>query len=523
LALFIGGALFQTPAIAGNDAQYIVDGLPLGDPVVPKSATYREYNCRPSEQFESFIWCKRRRTENSKFGKVTSVNSILHSLDNTSVYISRYIEPAYFAPGDIEREIERLSQRFGAAPHILKQSGSQWGVIAYWGDVTLTPLDTRSLAQLAAGQSVTKGMLFDFLGNFGDSAREGFPVFQLGGAAGYVWGARFDESGKGSLRMTAIDASQFTAPSSVAHGGDIDTGRSVDHGNAPALAPQPKVDRSSGTGFFVNNEGDVFTNNHVIKDCTAIGVFMGQMKQVDAREIARDTTNDLALLSTSLRPPRVAAPRRGLRLGESVAAFGYPYADILATSGNFTQGNVTALAFDGSVHSLDLSVGPGVLRFGQPMVDIAFGAGEFESVSAEEFASCDGLFDLAGSQATAAEYREMDTVIGKNRMDLVGHGRDKMAEELGGCGRFLMQFDKREFRRSIDGDKKMELAFFGPHFGNVDVEEADRIGLELLLRRLAPLDIRQLADAVALQTAVQRGSCQMRDGRLQRVEAIIER
>jgi len=71
---------------------------------------------------------------------------------------------------------------------------------------------------------------------------------------------------------------------------------------------------------------------------------MGQMKPVDVREIARDTTNDLALLSTSLRPLRVAAPRLGLRLGESVAAFGYPYVDILATSGNFTQGNVTALA-----------------------------------------------------------------------------------------------------------------------------------------------------------------------------------
>ena len=110
-------------------------------------------------------------------------------------------------------------------------------------------------------------------------------------------------------------------------------------------------------------------------------------------------------------------------------------------------------------------------------------------------------------------------------MDLVGHGRNKMVKEFGGNlgGRFLMQLDKGEFRRSIDGDKEMELAFFGPHFGNVDVEEADRIGFELLLRRLAPLDIRQLADAVALQSAVQRGSRQMGDGRLQPIEAIIDR
>jgi hypothetical protein len=35
----------------------------------------------------------------------------------------------------------------------------------------------------------------------------------------------------------------------------------------------------------------------------------------------------------------------------------------------------------------------------------------------------------------------VDTVIGENRMDFVGHGRDKMAKEFGGNlgGRFLMQ------------------------------------------------------------------------------------
>jgi hypothetical protein len=34
---------------------------------------------------------------------------------------------------------------------------------------------------------------------------------------------------------------------------------------------------------------------------------------------------------------------------------------------------------DGSIHSLDLTVGPGVFRFGQPMIDIVPRAGEFES------------------------------------------------------------------------------------------------------------------------------------------------
>ena len=66
LALFCsGGTLIPTDALAGNQTQYIVDGLALGDPVAPKSATYREYKCHPSEQFDSFIWCQRVRTEQS--------------------------------------------------------------------------------------------------------------------------------------------------------------------------------------------------------------------------------------------------------------------------------------------------------------------------------------------------------------------------------------------------------------------------------------------------------------------------
>jgi tetratricopeptide (TPR) repeat protein len=209
LALFVGGAPFQAAAQVGDRTQYIVDGLALGDPVQPNSSTYRQYQCNDNDEFASFIWCPRRRTGNGKFGKFTSVNSILHSPDGVTAYVSRYIEPAFFGSGEVQREIERLSQLFGSRPRILespRQPGEPKGVIAYWGDVALDPLE------IASGQSVRKGMLFDFLGNFGRSAREGLPIFQLGGSSGYVWSARFDKNDWGSLRMAAIDAAQFTAP-----------------------------------------------------------------------------------------------------------------------------------------------------------------------------------------------------------------------------------------------------------------------------------------------------------------------
>jgi hypothetical protein len=78
VALFVSDAPIQTAALAEDQTQYIVDGLALGDPVAPKSAAYQEYKCRPSEQFESFIWCQRRRTENGN-----SVNSSLSILSST--------------------------------------------------------------------------------------------------------------------------------------------------------------------------------------------------------------------------------------------------------------------------------------------------------------------------------------------------------------------------------------------------------------------------------------------------------
>jgi S1-C subfamily serine protease len=377
-AFLISAGLMQPCALAKDESPYIVDGLALGGPVAPKSAAYRAYACRPSRQFEFFTWCQRRRTEDGKFGTFVSVNSILHAPSNETVYVSRFIEPAYFGPGDIEREIERLSKRFGAPPSILqapRRKGSPGGIIASWGKVTLTPLGAGSLGQLASGQSIAKGMLFDFLGNFKESAHLHLPIFQLGGGAGYVWGARFDENGQGALRMTAIDASRFMPSFAVAHEDRLDSppepqarsGRSAARSAAP---PEPSGRVSSGTGFFITKQGHVLTNNHVVENCGLIRVFMDQAAWSDARKIATDAENDLALLSTDLAPPRVAAPRAGLRLGEYVALFGYPYLDFLSASGNFTQGNVTALAGigdDSRFLQISAPVQPG--NSGGPLID----------------------------------------------------------------------------------------------------------------------------------------------------------
>jgi S1-C subfamily serine protease len=63
-----------------------------------------------------------------------------------------------------------------------------------------------------------------------------------------------------------------------------------------------------------------------------------------ANQLRVDSANDLALLKTEVKSDTFAKFRASIRLGEEIAIFGYPLSGLLASGGNFTLGNVTALA-----------------------------------------------------------------------------------------------------------------------------------------------------------------------------------
>src|ERR1051326_2960995 len=44
-----------------SQPQYAVDGLVLGTNGFTSSETYRQFQCSPSEQFATYIWCTRKR------------------------------------------------------------------------------------------------------------------------------------------------------------------------------------------------------------------------------------------------------------------------------------------------------------------------------------------------------------------------------------------------------------------------------------------------------------------------------
>ena len=110
-------------------------------------------------------------------------------------------------------------------------------------------------------------------------------------------------------------------------------------------------------------------------------------------------------------------------------------------------------------------------------------------------------------------------------MDLVGNRLDQRRKEvdrgLDVGGR--VQLGKGKLRRPIDRHEEVELALLGANLGDVDVEVADRVALEGLFGGLVTGDLRQTADAVALEAAMQGRPGQVRDGRLQGIEAVVER
>jgi hypothetical protein len=160
---------------------------------------------------------------------------------------------------------------------------------------------------------------------------------------------------------------------------------------------------------------------------------------------------------------------------------------------------------DGAVHSLDLTVGPRVLRLRGAMIDPGLRAGELEGVGPEEFSLRQSFLDLRDRRASRPWRRELDAVVGQHGVDLVGHGFEETAEEVGRDPRrgFLVQLDEGELRGAVDGDEQVELALLGPDLGDVDMEVADRVALELALVGLVAVDLRQPADPMTLKAAMQ--------------------
>jgi serine protease Do len=114
-------------------------------------------------------------------------------------------------------------------------------------------------------------------------------------------------------------------------------------------APQKEPARGAGSGFIIDKNGYILTNNHVVEDATSIEVKLSTMRDEDpyglsAKVIGRDELSDTALLQLTDMPKTELVPAKfgdssQMAPGDWVMAIGNPF----GLSNTVTVGVVSAV------------------------------------------------------------------------------------------------------------------------------------------------------------------------------------
>ena len=129
---------------------------------------------------------------------------------------------------------------------------------------------------------------------------------------------------------------------------------------------RPVPQQGQGSGFVLDKEGHILTNNHVVEGAQLVEVTLSNQKKYKATVVSTDRNHDIALLQIHGVPnlePATLADSAGLVVGQQVYAIGNPF----GFSGTMTRGIISALRavqlpsgvkIDAAIQT-DASVNPG--------------------------------------------------------------------------------------------------------------------------------------------------------------------
>jgi serine protease Do len=148
---------------------------------------------------------------------------------------------------------------------------------------------------------------------------------------------------------------------------------------------------SLGSGFIIDKEGHVVTNNHVIEDADQIKVKLGDEKEFDAQVIGRDASTDLALLKIKAAqelPLVKLGDSAQLKIGQWVVAIGSPFGlERTVTAGIVSaKGRVIGSGPYDDFIQTDASINPG--NSGGPLINMK---GEVIGINTAIVASGQGI------------------------------------------------------------------------------------------------------------------------------------
>ena len=130
---------------------------------------------------------------------------------------------------------------------------------------------------------------------------------------------------------------------------------------------QPKF--AAGTAFFINNQGNLITNQHVVESCRESHViFKG--KKYSAEITSVDKKLDLALIKTKIDNKNyLKIYSNEIKQLQKVVVAGYPLADMLGIDLKFTSGIVSSLRGFGDSNLIQIDAALNHGNSGGPIVD----------------------------------------------------------------------------------------------------------------------------------------------------------
>jgi S1-C subfamily serine protease len=101
---------------------------------------------------------------------------------------------------------------------------------------------------------------------------------------------------------------------------------------------------SSGSGFFITDDGFLVTNEHVVKDAVQIRL-VTSAGLIEAKVVKVDSANDLALLKAEGKFAALpVATSRAVKLGGTVATVGFPNIGLQGFAPKFARGEIGSLS-----------------------------------------------------------------------------------------------------------------------------------------------------------------------------------
>jgi serine protease Do len=146
-------------------------------------------------------------------------------------------------------------------------------------------------------------------------------------------------------------------------------------GPAPRGGPQQRQRSSLGSGFVIDGDGSILTNNHVVENASKILVKLaGDDQEYEAKVIGRDPKTDIAVVKIDAKSKLSWASLGDsdkLEVGEWVMAIGNPFGlDGTVTSGIVSakgRHNITQGPYDNFIQT-DASINPG--NSGGPLINL---------------------------------------------------------------------------------------------------------------------------------------------------------